>query len=119
MSCLDVHLDVLAPVGIDVNISTVNRMDVSLSLSRVDKRITEILVQICNKLETLVSAVNTGLCISTAYANTGLTVATSIVCEVSPEEAVFYLEIEPEMIWVYPDFEVDNRVLSNTDWIIN
>lgn len=30
-----------------------------------------------------------------------------------------YLEIEPEILWVYPDFEVENFVYSNTDWYIN
>ena len=27
-----------------------------------------------------------------------------------------YLEIEPEILWVYPDFEVENYVYSNTEW---
>lgn len=30
-----------------------------------------------------------------------------------------YLEIQPELIWVYPDWAVDNDVLSNTTWHIN
>lgn len=30
-----------------------------------------------------------------------------------------YLEIVPEIIWVYPDWEVENQVFSNTDWYIN
>lgn len=30
-----------------------------------------------------------------------------------------YLEIEPEILWVYPDFEVENYVYSNTNWYIN
>ncbi len=30
-----------------------------------------------------------------------------------------YLEIEPEMIWVYSDWEIENQVFSNTDWYIN
>ena len=30
-----------------------------------------------------------------------------------------YLEIEPEIIWVYPDWAVENNVFSNTDWYIN
>lgn len=30
-----------------------------------------------------------------------------------------YLEIEPEVIWVYPDFEVENYVYSNTNWFLN
>ena len=30
-----------------------------------------------------------------------------------------YLEIEPEILWVYPDLESLNNVLSNTTWHIN
>lgn len=30
-----------------------------------------------------------------------------------------YLEIEPEVLWVYPDFDVENYVYSNTNWFIN
>lgn len=32
---------------------------------------------------------------------------------------VLYLEIEPDMIWVNPDWEVSNNVYSNTNWNIN
>ena len=38
------------------------------------------------------------------------------VCDISN---IPYLEIEPEFIWVYPDFEVDNDVYSNLTWNIN
>ena len=30
-----------------------------------------------------------------------------------------YLEIEPELIWVYPDWGVDNNVYSNTIWNVD
>ena len=30
-----------------------------------------------------------------------------------------YLEIEPDVLWVYPSFDVENYVCSNTDWLIN
>lgn len=30
-----------------------------------------------------------------------------------------YLEIEPTILWVYPDWAVSNNVLSNTHWRIN
>lgn len=30
-----------------------------------------------------------------------------------------YLEIEPEIIWVIPDYDVSNNVFSNTTWNIN
>lgn len=34
-------------------------------------------------------------------------------------EVAPYLEIEPEIIWVVPDWAVDNEVFSNTTWNIN
>ena len=30
-----------------------------------------------------------------------------------------YLEIEPEIIWVYPDLENFNNVYSNVTWLVN
>ena len=30
-----------------------------------------------------------------------------------------YLRIEPEVIWVVPDYGVDNDVFSNVTWTIN
>ena len=30
-----------------------------------------------------------------------------------------YLEIEPDFIWVYPDWAIENQVFSNTNWYIN
>ena len=41
----------------------------------------------------------------------------SLVC--SSGVVIHYLEIEPTMIWVYPDFEVDNNVYSNTLWNVD
>ena len=41
----------------------------------------------------------------------------SLVC--SSGVVIHYLEIEPTMIWVYPDFEVDNNVYSDTNWNVN
>lgn len=46
-----------------------------------------------------------------------------ISCEIiytpDAEVIVKYLEIEPKILWVYPDFEVSNNVYSNTEWVIN
>lgn len=41
----------------------------------------------------------------------------SMVC--TPSIQAPYLEIEPEIIWVYPDWERTNDVFSNTTWNIN
>ena len=41
-----------------------------------------------------------------------------LICSVAiPEEP--YLEIEPTILWVYPDIENTNDVFSNTYWRIN
>ena len=37
------------------------------------------------------------------------------VCDVAE---LPYLEIHPELIWVYPDIESSNDVYSNLDWIV-
>lgn len=42
-------------------------------------------------------------------------VALTRVCDVAE---LPYLEIHPELIWVYPDIESDNDVYSNLDWIV-
>lgn len=41
----------------------------------------------------------------------------SMVC--SPSIRVPYLEIQPEILWVYSDLEQYNEVLSNTYWNVN
>jgi len=54
--------------------------------------------------------------------NSGVNVVVKLICVPhtpdNPDEPEYYLEIEPEAIWVYPDFEQDVRVYSNTDWIV-
>ena len=39
----------------------------------------------------------------------------SLICEVSKE---FYLDVEPEVIWLYPDMGVDVQIKSNVNWYI-
>lgn len=46
----------------------------------------------------------------------GISVRVSHVC--TPNIRTPYLEIEPEIIWVYPEWAVDNDVFSNTTWHI-
>jgi len=47
-------------------------------------------------------------------------VVIKVICKPNTpeEETEYYLEIEPETIWVYPNFEQDVHVYSNTDWIV-
>lgn len=54
------------------------------------------------------------------YASTSVLAVTARVSHVcTPSIRNPYLEIEPELIWVYPDWAADNDVLSNTTWHIN
>lgn len=48
---------------------------------------------------------------------TGMACRLGLVCR--PNIGTPYLEIEPEIIWVYPDWAVDNNVYSNTHWNVN
>ncbi len=48
---------------------------------------------------------------------TDMTASLSEVCTTNIRPP--YLEINPVIIWVYPDVETDNDVLSNTRWNVN
>ena len=48
---------------------------------------------------------------------TKITVRFDEVCSVNIKE--LYLEINPTIIWVYPDLETDNDVISNTRWNVD
>ena len=66
-----------------------------------------------------VKFVDSGLVANASTVDSGLNAIIKVVCVTGPSEEIqYYLEIEPEMIWVYPDFEVSNKVYSNTDWVI-
>lgn len=47
----------------------------------------------------------------------GITCRMGLVCK--PNIARPYLEINPEVIWVYPDWSAYNDVHSNTHWNVN
>ena len=51
--------------------------------------------------------------------DSGVNAVIKVICTANtPDESEYYLEIEPELIWVYPDMEVENYVYSNTSWTI-
>lgn len=47
----------------------------------------------------------------------GISARVSHVC--TPNIRHPYLEISPEIIWVYPDWSAYNEVYSNTNWTVN
>ena len=63
--------------------------------------------------------VNGGLCVGISKVEPGISAVIKVICTSSaPDITDYYLEIEPELIWIYPDWSVENRVYSNTNWII-
>ena len=62
----------------------------------------------CSKLDTGITATLTHEAIQARL---------SMVC--TPSIRTPYLEIEPKILWVYPDWERTNDVYSNTTWHIN
>lgn len=67
-----------------------------------------------------------GICVRCTKEQTGITATLSheaiqarlsMVC--TPSIRTPYLEISPEILWVYSDLEQYNDVLSNTYWNIN
>ena len=47
----------------------------------------------------------------------GISSRMGLICR--PNIGTPYLEIEPEIIWVYPEWAVDNNVYSNTHWNVD
>ena len=47
----------------------------------------------------------------------GMACRMGLVCK--PNIAKPYLEINPEIIWVYPDWSAYNEVYSNTHWNVD
>lgn len=51
--------------------------------------------------------------------DSGVNAIIKVICTATaPDATEYYLEIEPELIWVYPNWSVENRVYSNTNWTI-
>ena len=46
----------------------------------------------------------------------GISCRIGLICK--PDIGSKYLEIEPTVIWVYPDMDSINDVYSNTHWIV-
>lgn len=55
--------------------------------------------------------------IHASASRTPISARLSMVCR--PSIRTPYLEISPEIIWVYPDWSAYNEVYSNTNWTVN
>lgn len=69
----------------------------------------------CAEVKFAGSGVSAGI----SKVDSGVNAVIKVICTSSaPDTTEYYLEIEPELIWVYSDWSVENRVYSNTNWII-
>lgn len=69
----------------------------------------------CAEVKFAGSGVSAGI----SKVDSGISAIVKVICTANtPDKSEYYLEIEPELIWVYPDMEVENSVFSNTNWHI-
>ena len=116
MGCLGVDIRILDFIS-DLAVRAVNGLSVA---------VTAIKQRICTPLQAEVNSISdfnvlvnplSGTMLAFAgNANTSLSVQVSTIC--TPDVSQYYLEIEPEILWVYSTWENYNNVYSNTDWIV-
>lgn len=115
MSCLSV--DIRRVRGLSAGVSGKNTLSVSYSLSKKPVVKLKLLVSSVSDFEAEVKNVDLNFCAKACSCNVPVFVKVSNWCgQIIPS---VYLEIEPEIIWVYSNMEVDNNVYSNTKWHIN
>lgn len=60
--------------------------------------------------------------VSVDVLNSGVNAVIKLICvprsPEKPDEKEYYLEIEPELIWINPEWAVDVSVYSNTNWTV-
>ena len=117
MSCLGVDIRILNSVS-KVLVKPVK--DLGVSVSMLKRRVCNAVIAVVRDASNFSSSVlllGGDSVVNVSAVNSNLSVNVAMVC--SPDIAQFYLEIEPELIWVYDNMENYNNVFSNTSWIIN
>ena len=116
MHCFDVEIRVIDSLR-SVALDCLNGMSVSISVFR--QRAHGISADVCNASDfhAFAEPIRGNLDVCACIVPSSLQVQVSMVC--TPDIGGYYLEIQPELIWVYPDLENYNQVFSNTEWFIN
>ena len=96
MSCMSVKITRVGEIGVGAELSSEGIRAV-LTRDKIGVR--------CSKMQTGITA---------TLSHDAIRARLSMVCTPSIREP--YLEIEPEIIWVYPDWSAYNDVYSNTTW---
>ena len=114
MGCL--HADVSLVGGLDSRVCNANCLSVEYELTQGCAVKITLLVSSVSDLKTNVDYEKALKLAQASNCNVPIFVRLDPVCQFIP---TYYLEIEPEFIWVYSNWEVENQVFSNTDWHIN
>lgn len=116
MRCLGIDIKIVSGFC-DSVVRTVN--DLCVSVSYIREKVSDTIAAGINRVSDFnvcACLVSGDLSFDAICKNTSISVQVTTICE--PNVGAFYLEIEPELLWVYPDIETYNKVISNTDWII-
>ena len=115
MSCL--HADVRIVNDLDSCLGSKNGLDVQYSVAQRPSVKIKLIVSTVSDFEANVDYKKALSLVQACNCNVPIFVKIDNYCgQIIPTP---YLEIEPEIIWVYPDWAVENQVFSNTDWYIN
>jgi len=115
MGCL--HADVRIVNGLSSCIGSKNGLDVQYSVCQKPAVKIKLVVSSVSDFEAKVDYKKALTLAQACNCNVPIFVKIDNYCgQIFPSK---YLEIEPEFIWVYPDWGVENQVFSNTDWYIN
>lgn len=99
MSCVSVKITRVGEIGVGAELSS-EGIRAGLTREAIGVR--------CEKAQTDITAL---------FDRDAIRARLSLVCRPSIREP--YLEISPEVLWVYSDLEQYNDVLSNTYWHVN
>lgn len=99
MSCMSVKITRVGEIGAGAELSSEGIRAV-LTRDKIGVR--------CSKMQTGITA---------TLSHDAIRARLSLVC--TPSIRTPYLEIEPQLIWVYTNIESTNDVFSNTTWHIN
>lgn len=117
MRCLGIDIKILGGLC-DSVVRTVN--DLCVSVSYIREKVSDTICAGARRVfdfNACALLVSGDLSFDAICKNTSISVQVTTICE--PSIGDFYLEIEPELLWVYPDIETYNKVISNTSWVIN
>lgn len=103
--------------GLCACVESVGRLSVDCSIVKKTRTRIRLVVKPISELGVDIDFAHAKLLASASSCNVPIIVKIDNFCgQIIPTP---YLEIEPEILWVYPDFEVENYVYSNTNWYIN